>query len=100
MNEEKRKNKASEAVKRRKKNESRNKIGYIVAVVLIAAAYFDFIRYYVSLTIILLMIAYICFVNSTDDDSKEDLRDRVLRLSFLVGFLSVVYFLSQSGIEF
>ena len=36
MNEEERKNKASEAAKRRKKNESRNKIGYIVAVVLIA----------------------------------------------------------------
>ena len=98
MNEEERKNKASEAVKRRKKNESRNKIGYIVAAILIAAAYFDFIEYYVSLTIIPLMIAYICFANSVGDDNFDDLNTRVMVLGMLVALLSVVYFMSQSGI--
>lgn len=71
------------------KADRRTKIGNWIATILIALAFFDFIRFSTVIPLLTLMVAYICFVNQVDD-KKFGATDRIIILGALVAIFSVV----------
>lgn len=77
-----------------RKAERRYKIGNIIGVALIAAAYFNYIQFSTAIPAITIMIAYICFANQVGDEDGGT--NRVIILAGLVALLSITYFSHQN----
>jgi exosortase/archaeosortase len=77
-----------------RKAELRYKVGNAIALVLLVAAYFNYIQFSTAVPMITLMVAYICFANDRDEGFTSG--NKVMILSVLVALLSVSYFSQQN----